>query len=33
VNSTEVILGYRLRQHHLGLVTWITILSFRQARG
>ena len=24
VASSEAILGYRLRQHHLGLVTWIT---------
>jgi len=24
VNASEVILGYRLRQHHLGVVTWIT---------
>jgi len=23
VNSSETILGYRLRQHHLGVVTWI----------
>ena len=24
VDSSEAILGYRLRQHHLGVVTWIT---------
>ncbi len=24
VSSSEAILGYRLRQHHLGVVTWIT---------
>ena len=24
VDASEAILGYRLRQHHLGLVTWIT---------
>jgi DNA-binding PucR family transcriptional regulator len=24
VDSSEAILGYRLRQHHLGMVTWIT---------
>jgi hypothetical protein len=24
VNSSEAILGYRLRQHHLGVVTWMT---------
>jgi DNA-binding PucR family transcriptional regulator len=24
VSSSEAMLGYRLRQHHLGLVTWIT---------
>jgi DNA-binding PucR family transcriptional regulator len=27
VNSSEAILGYRLRQHHLGVVTWITQAS------
>src|SRR5260370_1531631 len=27
VNSSEAILGYRLRQHHLGVVTWITEAS------
>ena len=24
VGSSEAMLGYRLRQHHLGVVTWIT---------
>src|SRR4029077_5113145 len=24
VSSSEAMLGYRLRQHHLGVVTWIT---------
>ncbi|MGD0688130.1 MAG: helix-turn-helix domain-containing protein, partial [Streptosporangiaceae bacterium] len=27
VGSTEAMLGYRLRQHHLGVVTWITEAS------
>jgi DNA-binding PucR family transcriptional regulator len=27
VGSTEAMLGYRLRQHHLGVVTWITETS------
>ena len=27
VNSSEAILGYRLRQHHLGVVTWVTQAS------
>ena len=27
VNSSEAILGYRLRQYHLGVVTWITKAS------
>jgi DNA-binding PucR family transcriptional regulator len=27
VSSSEAILGYRLRQHHLGVVTWITEAS------
>jgi len=27
VNSAEAILGYRLRQYHLGVVTWITVAS------
>jgi DNA-binding PucR family transcriptional regulator len=27
VSSSEAVLGYRLRQHHLGVVTWITEAS------
>jgi DNA-binding PucR family transcriptional regulator len=33
VSSSEAILGYRLRQHHLGVVTWITGASAGDALG
>ena len=33
VSSSEAILGYRLRQHHLGVATWITGASAADALG